>query len=619
MKKLLLSLFIIFNAISLVQSQALVERNQQVSLARTIDLSDPTIQDWDPVVFTIHEKRKPASDYGNKKELLKALRTQKSGSPQPSNSSSRGLAPAPPVMLNNFTANTAQGTPNDNHIAISNEGKIVSVVNTNYKVYDENGLQIQSKSLSSFANALGFIQNISDPRVVYDPIEDRFVVMFFAGSTSAASSIIVGFSQTNNPAGVWNLYKLSGNPLNDTTWSDYPIVVLSQDDLLFTFNQLKDGEDWKTGFRYSAIWQVDKAKGYAGDTLKYDYWHNIDYNGKPVWNVCPVQGGSTLSGPETYFLSVRPSDLNNDTVFLHVLSDSYQSGNAQFSTKVLKSSLSYGLPPNAKQRGGQYLASNDARVLSAFIENDKIQYVQNCINPQTITSAIYVGEIDHPASAQPQASAQLISNDSVDFGYASIAYAGNGPYDNRAFITCSYSSPDTFPGTAAFYKDGTGNISDMLIVKKGERAVDVLQDSVERWGDYTGIQKKYNEPNTAWLAGSFVFPTQAYRTWIAKIVNTDSSVISGVQPVAVNKPATVFPNPTTEKFSVRFDLPTDNFTRFTLLDANGQTVRVLLEDRMKGGSSVFSFNTQYLGPGVYFLQISDQGKLLQTEKVIIQR
>src|SRR6185295_12022057 len=151
---------------------------------------------------------------------------------------------------------------------------------------------------------------------------------------------------------------------------------LSDSDLFITFNQLKDGFDWKTGFRYSVIWQIDKARGYAGDTLKFNYWHGIEFNGKPVWNVCPVQGGSQPSGPETYFVSVRSSDLNNDTVFLHSVTGSYQSGNASYSSKVLKTNLAYGMPPNAEQKDGQFLATNDARVLCGIFENDKIQYVQ---------------------------------------------------------------------------------------------------------------------------------------------------------------------------------------------------------------------------------------------------
>lgn len=611
--------FLLLLCMLLVNSQSSINvlRNQKATAKTTINLADPALTDWEPLLVTVHEQPKPASDFGNRKELLKQQRMQKQ-SVVSQNSGTRGNVPVP-VMLNNFTANNSQSTPNDNHMAISNGGKIVSVTNSVFKVYDETGLQLQSKSLSSFGNALGLLQNISDPRTLYDPHYDRFVVMFFAGSTSATSTIVLGFSQTNDPTGVWNLYALSGNYLNDTTWSDYPIVALSEDDLFFTFNHLVDGQDWKTGFRYSAIWQVDKLKGYADDTLEFNFWHNIVHDGKPIWSVCPVQGGSAPSGPATYFLSVRPGDLSNDTVFLHTITDSYQSGNAQFSTKVLKANKGYGLPPNALQKDEQYLATNDARVLSAFTENNKIQYVQNCVDTQTVTATVYVGEIDNPSSASPQVSGQLIPNNGIELAYPSIAYIGNGQFDNRSIITCSYVTADTFPGTAAFYKDANGNISDMLVVKPGEKAINALQDSVERWGDYTGIQKKYNEPNTAWLAGSYVYPSQQYRTWIAKVVNPDSSVVSGIKQIDERIETRVFPNPASEKFSVEIELPKGNYTSFALYDAAGKLMRALLEDNCKAGKSIFSFNTQHLHAGIYFLKISDRSNVLKTEKVIVSR
>jgi hypothetical protein len=73
-----------------------------------------------------------------------------------------------------------------------------------------------------------------------------------------------------------------------------------------------------------------------------------------------------------------------------------------------------------------------------------------------------------------QLSAQIISNDTIDFGYPSIAYMGNNSFDHRAMITCSHSTTNTFPGTVAFYKDAQGNISDPLIIKSGESAVEYL-------------------------------------------------------------------------------------------------------------------------------------------------
>ncbi len=596
---------------------AQVERNLSAPLTKTLNFSNPDLQDWEPFLLTIKEQPKPASDYGSKKEWLLQQRRNHHAAPN-GNRSTRSAAPAP-VMLNNFTANNAQGTPNDNHMAVSNDGKVVSVVNTNIRIYNEAGTQLYTKTLSTFANALGIFTDISDPRAIYDPVADRFIVLFFSGSVSTSTTIVVAFSQTNDPTQQWNFYALSGNMLNDTTWSDYPIVSISDKDLFMTFNHLKDGQDWKTGFRYSAIWQIDKQRGYDGDTLQFDFWHNITYNGKAIWSVCPIQGGSAPSGPESYFLSVRPGDLSNDTVFLHSISNSHQSGTAQFSTKVLTTNVNYGLPPNAFQKGGQYLATNDARVLCGFYENNKIQYVQNTIDPATATAGVYVGEIDNPASASPVVTGQIVSNDTVDYGYPSIAYIGNNQWDNRALITCSYSSPDTFPGTVAFYKDANGNISDMLIVKKGEREIDVLGDTVERWGDYSGIQRKYNEPNTAWLAGSYAYPSQAYRTWLAKVVNSDSAVVSSVTSPSAPINAVVYPNPANEKFNLELEVPKDNYLYFTLLDADGRLVRNLLEGHFKTGTANFSFNTQYLPGGIYFLHIKDKNNLLGTQRLVISR
>ncbi|MBK8658545.1 MAG: hypothetical protein IPN22_06650 [Bacteroidetes bacterium] len=309
-----------------------VERNRAIPLSHTVNLSDPIDEDWEVNVLNIRQQPMPASDYGNKKEQLNAQRLLHQSN-RSIRKSDRAISPAP-IVADNFLANPAQGTPNDNHIAISNEGKIVSVVNTNIRVYNESGTQLQSKTLIGFAG-LSLGSSTSDPRVLYDPWEDRFIIHFFAGNASVTSKLIVAFSQTNNPAGSWNIYQLTGNYLNDTTWSDYPIVALNDKDFFMTYNHLKDGEDWKTGFRYSAIWQIDKTNGYAGDTLQFNYWHDIKYNGRPIWNVCVAQPSYSNPQPQTYFVSVRPGDLSNDTVFLHTISDSYESGNAQFSRNCL--------------------------------------------------------------------------------------------------------------------------------------------------------------------------------------------------------------------------------------------------------------------------------------------
>src|SRR5690606_2299805 len=102
--------------------------------------------------------------------------------------------------------------------------------------------------------------------------------------------------------------------------------------------------------------------------------------------------------------------------------------------------------------------TNDARVLSAMVQNNRIQYVQNCVDTLDYAAGIYIGDIENPSSSFPVVSGRVFSIDSADIGYPSIAYIGNNALDNRAMITCSFSAVDTFPGTLAFYRDANGGI-----------------------------------------------------------------------------------------------------------------------------------------------------------------
>jgi hypothetical protein len=451
---------------------------------------------------------------------------------------------------------------------------------------------------------------------MYDQEQDHFIVVFFSGSKSYNSKIIVAFSQSPDPSGSWNFYELSGNLLRDTTWSDYPLLSITHDDFFMTFNHLADDSFFPAGFKYSVVWQVNKQDGYNGDTLHYNYWHNINYGGKPIWNVCTVQGGSALTGPNAYFLSVRPHDLNNDTVFLHEISDSYLSGNAQFTTTRLVSNTAYGLSPNALQQDGQQLATNDARILSATIENDRIHYVQNSIDPAHSSSGVYLGHISQ-VSSTPVASGQIIGFDTIDLGYPSIAYAGNGYSDNRLMLTCSYLPAHGYAGTGAFYVDNTGTVSDMLRIKEGKSSVNMLTDSLERWGDYTTIQKKYNQPNTLWLSGSYTNSGHGYQTHIAKLFNTDNSPLSGISAIPNAGRQVLYPNPSKSEFTIEFDLNEDSHCRFELIDNEGRLVRLLLDDEVDAGTNRFSFNTSYLSKGTYHLTITSGAKTILSKPVVI--
>jgi hypothetical protein len=586
-----------------------------VKLAKTITVKDLET-DYDPKLILL--KTAAPQPLSESKQLKKNLDVLRASTPVVKNTQgfSKTVAPSP-LVLTNFAGNITQGTPNDNDMAISNDGKIVSVVNTNMAVYNDTGRTLYQRSLSVFANVLGSLNRTYDPRVIYDPIEDRFVLVFLQGSTSADTRIIIAFSQTNDPTASWNFYVIPGNVTGDSSWSDYPILSLTKDELFITVNRVKDNTPWQQGFITSYIWQCDKKAGYLGkDTINPRLYNNITYNGKSIWNICPVKGGSTLYGPNMLFLSQRPSDLQNDTVFLHEITNTNASGKASFKSTLLRTDVPYGLQPNAIQPNGKKLQTNDARILSALYENGTVHYVGNTIDPNLFAPAVYYGRL-YNFYQNPSIEGKIISYDSMDIGYPSISYIGGGQGDNSMLITFSHVSPTLNPGTSVVYTDRFGNLSAPVFVKEGLSSITVLSDSVNRWGDYTGNQRKYNETGVSWVNGSYGELNGANRTWIGKIKSTDPT--TGIsKPTPQVSQSNLYPNPSNEVVFIDFTVSKTQMVDFAIVDINGRTVAQLLHDKAKAGTNRFSFTVNDIPSGNYFLVITHENNPIHQQQFMVR-
>lgn len=599
---------LLFSALNTSYAQDAVPVLGKTGLKKVISFSED-VPDFDPSIQQIQRVPAPAGDYETKKNFVDSLRRaegKKAGFPQ-----QKTASPAPAVA-SVFNGNISSGTPNDNDMCIGNNGFVISVVNSSLFIYDSTGKIKKTGSLSFFANELGNLERAFDPRVSYDPNHDRYIAVFLNGSTSATNTPVIGFSQTNDPTGAWNFYQLPGNPLNDTSWSDYPIISISDKDLFLTLNLLQDDKGWKDGFRQSIIWQMDLEDGYAGDSIDHILWKDITFEGKPVWSICPSQGGMKPDGPKSYFLSVRPGDVTNDSLFVHTITNSVSSGLATLSTKFVRCDKPYGLPPSAEQPDGQLLETNDARVLTALHQNGLIHFAGNTRDFQNNASGIYYGVVDPNENT---ARMTVLSYDTLDLGYPDIAYAGGGQSnDHTVILTLSHVSPNTFPGTSVVMMNYSGQFSPLSRVRAGLDNIDVLNDTFERWGDYAGIQRKYNEDRSFWLSGNY--GDRINRTVIAKISNTDPALfIPAMLPTEVN----VFPNPSSDYIEITFTIPQKENLRFRVLDLQGKEIAVLLEERIKSGENKFRFATTPLPAGAYLLVIESGSERLVSERFVVVR
>lgn len=530
------------------------------------------------------------------------------------------------IGFNAFSNPWGLSTPNDNDLAISDSGFVVSVVNTNIHIRNvSTGTVYPVKSLAAFTTPINTLHQEFDPKVLYDPEADRFILMCMVGFVDSTSKMIVGFSQSADPSGVWNLYTLPGDPLNNNLWSDYPMISISKKELFLSVNLLTNNSSWQTGFVETVIWQMKKDSGYAGLPLASTLHSGIQFNGKNIRNLCPAKGGSQLYGPNMYFVSNRNFASQNDSIFLVNVTDTIGAPGLAVTSTVLISDQPYYFPPGARQTvANQTLATNDARNLGAFFENNKIQFVSNTKHPLNNRVTVYYGIIHNPSAANPTLNAYYIPNDSSDFGYPNLSYAGNGAGDDRAILNFNHSSNLKYPGCTVVKSDGQGNFSPIRTVITGSTFVNVLSGGLERWGDYSGSQRRYKNPGEVWISGYYAYRynslyPNAHGTWVAQIFR-DQDMFTGlpVYESSAKQMPVLYPNPANSFFTLDFSLDKPEYLSFELYDSQGKRVNILLRDWVKVHQNTFSFSTQNLIPGVYLLQVIGSTTRIQ-KKIVIEK
>ncbi|MDR9398192.1 MAG: T9SS type A sorting domain-containing protein [Salibacter sp.] len=430
------------------------------------------------------------------------------------------------------------GVPLDNTIAVNNDNILLASVNSYLWGYDLEADTILFKDQIGSTKTISFKEfagdSISpsnentfpfDPKLLYDPNHDRFIFAFLDGRGPDDSQIVVGFSNTSDPRDGWSVYAITGNPRDVNEWTDYPALTITENELFVTINLIENNVSWQEGFRGSVIWQMDLDGAYAGNSeVDLQLWDNIKYQGRYLRNLNPVEGPDGPSGPNAYFLSNRNFDVQNDSVFIVEVTNTMQSGEAALNIGMGKLDQPYGVPPNGKQgdtppgsADSLGLQTNDARWLGAILFEDEIHFVGNTRDFETNNAAVYHGVIDS-LNGNRTFTGNIIASDTLDFGYPKLAYTGMSDCDNTYMIGFNHTSPTFHPGVSAiYYNHNTREYSPRVTLKRGEGVVDKQQGATERWGDYFGIQRVYNNPGTVYTGGFYGKGGNQSNTWLSKL------------------------------------------------------------------------------------------------------
>ncbi|MBN2778641.1 MAG: T9SS type A sorting domain-containing protein [Bacteroidales bacterium] len=536
----------------------------------------------------------------------------------------------PFIMAGFQDAYDGYSVPNDNTIAVSNSGYMITMRNSKISFYNDTLGLIQTQSLDSFTESLGLPHDKYDPRVIYDYDQDRFVVVMLSGFNYSTNDIIVCFSSSDNPEDEWFFYTISGNFLDDETWSDFPIIAVNSEELFITVTNFADMTSFNSWDFYGCrIIQMDKFAGYNGEENIGFAYHVVDpgFN-QPLpsviyyYNVAPVRPGKTMYGPQMYFVSTLDcpyQDIetqewpSNDTLFLVKFSGKYDSEDFEITSKYLQTEISYGLSHETPQPSGHALKTNYNTIKDALIENDIIHFVLNSIDYNNSRAGILYGRITDP-DGESTVESDMISFDTLGIAFPSIAFVGKNSVDQKIIIGFNYASEELYPGNACIVYDN-GNYSDILVLKPGVGVMNMTASNTERWGDFTTIQQRYNNPEIVYFTGSYGSAGKT-RTWVSQLSFGENN--QGFDNNNFYSPANVYPNPVSDFIIVNFDIPTYQICTFTLYDINGKLIHEIIRDKAKPGINQFSFSIKALSQGTYILNISGDKGYKSEHKIIVQ-
>lgn len=523
-----------------------------------------------------------------------------------------------PLRYSGFPANVRDtGNPNDNDIAISKDGaRIISVVNLDISAYDSAGSELFSKSLQAFSPDVGNNQKF-DPRILYDPLHDRFIFVCLNGFNPTTTRVVLAFSSTNRPEDPWYVYGLNANVELITgvdVWADFPHIGITREELFVSVNLFNaDNEGQGTG-----VWQIGLESGYSGEDLVVQT-HSL----QGTFSISPVHGAVEPYGPNMYFVDNVSLGADN-RIFLHEISNTIAE-NGQFNTVLTFTDQSYRLSPGGRQKDVPIiLMAGDCRIHSAYKIDNRIYFGFNARAGGK--AGIYFGTLKLSPIAPTFSSldSELLFDDRFDMAYPSLAWGGcrNARGTQHAtMMMVNISAPDTFPGNAVYQIDTLGDLSEPTVCGLGNRYLGRLEnnpDSVWRWGDYTGISSP--TPGEVWVAGYTVTGAGRNQTIVSRVFNPDCAEIPQppLPPLIEETRVIPFPNPVNGMLNFKVEIATSAMYRATIIDPTGRRIHTLIEGQLEAGTAEVSFNTEPLAAGIYILLLESNGDRVLYEKFVVE-
>jgi hypothetical protein len=408
--------------------------------------------------------------------------------------------PSAPVISRKFDGTDqvqAGGAfPPDTNIAVS-ETHVLEAVNFLYRLSTKTNTNVLTARIEPFHKRAG--KFLFDPRVFYDSFSKRFVVVALEFDNAPQTSFIhLAVSKSGSPTDFttsWCFYRIPSKIQG--TWADYPNVGMNEKWMAITTNNFKFAGNQFNKARIKVI-DLSKLANNANSCPRLKTFNFSDPSGA----IYPVQY-HTATGLADHPLQMIGS-LNVPISSLYFLYKVAGAVNPSISKSTLFTTATYGIPPDAKQKGGgKLLSTGDSRIIDAEFRNGSLFFAHSTscnFGGSPNVSCVRVGKI---SGGTPTLVFQLtVGGGSNNYFW----FPGIGVSSSEDIALAFQESGNTRSlGLAHSGKKANAVAFDPYkVIKQGTCKLENL-DTIDRnrTGDYTGIHVDPSDGKSFWYSAEY--------------------------------------------------------------------------------------------------------------------
>ena len=406
---------------------------------------------------------------------------------------------------------------------------------TGVRISSRTGTVISTVTLNAFFATVG-TPSTFDPKVMYDPFNNRWIVVACGNAVSANSALLVGISANNDPTGSWQLYSLDVDGTN-ATWFDYPSIGFNKDWVVIGGNMFTVASN---SFSTGKVFIYKKADLYAGVLSP---------------SVTVINSGAGLCPAITYdnslstmylVQSVNGNSNGNGFIALYNISGAVGS-------EVLSGATFISTPNTWSFSGGSNFAPQSGTANKVATGDHRIQKTIYRNGSIWTTHTVFL-----PAAAPTKSAAQwwqlstagaLLQRGRIEdgsgenfFAFPSIDVNKN----NDVMIGCAKFSATTFPSACYSIRmaaDPINTFQSDFVYKAGQaNYFKTFGGSTNRWGDYTSVSVDPNDDMNFWTVQEYAKTGNFWGTWWAGVCTPPPTpnTISGISPAFAGSTNQVF-------------------------------------------------------------------------------